>query len=71
MEDKMMFNVTVCDDGFNINIGGDFTGDQVMQGLAALVHNIGTYQRKSDKLFKDQTIVGGLNIWLRLLNEDQ
>lgn len=71
MEDKMMFNVTVSDDGFNINIGGDFTGDQVMQGLAALVHNIGTYQRKSDKLFKDQTIVGGLNIWLRLLNEDQ
>ena len=71
MEDKLIFEVSKIEDDYTMRVGENVTGDEIFQGMAVLVKELGNRQRKIDPKFSDKTIIRGEELWLRYLENDQ
>ena len=71
MEDKLIFEVSKIEDDYTMRVGENVTGDEIFQGMAVLVKELGNRQRKIDPKCSDKTIIRGVELWLRYLENDQ
>lgn len=68
---KTIFCLEKDEEGIGITIGDGVTGKEIEQGLAMLIKALSDRQRKIDPNFKDYTLIRSIELWHRVLTEEQ
>lgn len=68
---KTIFCLEKDEEGIGITIDDGVTGKEIEQGLAMLIKALSDRQRKIDPNFKDYTLIRSIELWHRVLTEEQ
>lgn len=68
---KTIFCLEKDEEGIGITIDDGVTGKEIEQGLAMLIKALSDRQRKIDPNFKDYTLIRSIELWHRILTEEQ
>ena len=68
---KTIFCLEKDEEGIGITIDDGVTGKEIEQGLAMLIKALSDRQRKIETNFKDYTLIRSIELWHRVLTEEQ